>query len=213
MNESVPLNRQDIEGLLARIAAEVSGEHEFILVGGAALACMDIRSSTTDIDTVSKLPAEIVAAVKRVAAAEGLAESFLNASATSFAPMGMTAEGEREVIATANVRFTLPHPNWLFLMKLNAARPGTDIEDMRRLWPLCSFSSSADVVKRFYEAYPNEPFDEFLGSFVDRIIRASTAMDRAVAAASQRDRDPYVPVAGHVNDGRPVKAHRRRRPT
>jgi hypothetical protein len=58
-------------------------------------------------------------------------------------------------------------------MKLEAARPTVDIDDMVGLWPLCDFESPTDAVSRYRAAYPNAREDEFLVEFVEQIAKRS----------------------------------------
>ena len=54
-------------------------------------------------------------------------------------------------------------------MKLyRAAAP--DREDMIRLWPFCDFTGPAEVVTRFFEAYPHAPEDPHLDGYAAAII-------------------------------------------
>ena len=52
-------------------------------------------------------------------------------------------------------------------MKLSRALPA-DLDDMRAMWPHVAeeFTSAADVVAAFEEAFPLEPADEYLAGFV-----------------------------------------------
>ena len=63
-----------------------------------------------------------------------------------------------------------PQASWVFLMKLYASRGGDDELDMLKLWPLTDFADAADVVRRFYDAYPLEKPDEHLEDHVHGLI-------------------------------------------
>jgi hypothetical protein len=55
----------------------------------------------------------------------------------------------------------------VFLMKLRRADPA-DLNDMRSLWPHvgATFSTARSIVSSFFEAFPEEPADDYLAEFV-----------------------------------------------
>ena len=55
-------------------------------------------------------------------------------------------------------------------MKMYAGR-AVDRADLVRLWPHTGFASPAEAVRRYWDAYPHAPEDEYLEGFVREIVR------------------------------------------
>lgn len=173
--DEVLFDRHTILELLEEVAARLAEvDHpraELIVVGGSFMALKGLRTGTADVDTVTRLDRVITAAVAEVAARRELRSDWLNDRAAPFAPAGLSSD-ECEVLFDHGRLVALgPPPDAVFLMKLQAARAG-DADDMRALWPTCSFADPAQAVAAFYEAYPHEELDPHLLEFVSRTVGA-----------------------------------------
>ena len=60
----------------------------------------------------------------------------------------------------------MPPVEYMFLMKLLASRPGTDHSDMAQLLAHCRWTTVREVVDAYYDAYPAEERDPYLGAFI-----------------------------------------------
>jgi hypothetical protein len=174
---TIGLNRAAIERLLRELGDELAATDappcRLIAVGGSYLAFFGLRGSTRDFDTISVVDAALLTAVRSVADRNDLRPDWLNAQARPFAPLGL-GESDCTVLFTHQQLTVLgPPPAFVFLMKLEAARPTIDIDDMVGLWPLCDFESPYDAVARYRAAYPNALEDEFLVEFVEQIAKRS----------------------------------------
>ena len=140
-----------------------------IVVGGSFMALHGLRDSTHDVDTVNRISASIRAAAAEVAHARGFEPDWLNDRAAGFAPVGLD-EDECEVFYEhPRLRVLGPPPDYVFLMKLYAARGGPDHDDMVALWPRCTFTSAEDAASRFAAAYPHAPTDPHLAGYITAI--------------------------------------------
>lgn len=186
-----PLDGAEIRDILVRIADAID-EHfpqqTVVLIGGAYMALHGWRESTRDIDSAVTLSAGVQDAVGRVAAAVGLNATFMNAHAVAFVE-NLPPVVECEVLLDhPRLRVVAPPPDYIFLLKLRSARPGTDRSDMVRLLPHCAFQSVDDVVDRFWKTFPNERADAYLTSFVAQVARSAGV---ALPGADTTDELPH----------------------
>jgi hypothetical protein len=70
-----------------------------------------------------------------------------------FTPHGLTVETCEVLYQHTNLLVLGPPPDYIFLMKLYAAR-APDYDDLVALWPSCTFHSPQEAVDRFVQAYP-----------------------------------------------------------
>lgn len=140
---------------------------EIVIVGGAYMALAGLRAGTHDVDTVTRIPGAVREAVTVVGERRGLSVEWLNARAAPFAPTSLTVE--HVVFDQPALRVVVPSADDIFLMKLNANRT-RDRDDLRRLWPRCSFNDATEVVARFYQAYPHEECDDELVAYVTSVV-------------------------------------------
>ena len=164
------LDGATIRRLLREVADELAGASEqctVIMVGGSLLAWNGLRDATEDVDSIRLLDDHLRSAVGRVAVRNKLAVDWLNDHATAFAPATLDIAECDVLLDHPQLRVLGAPLREIFLMKLRRADPA-DLQDMRSLWPHVSdrFSSAAAVVEAFKAAFPSEPDDEFLGSFV-----------------------------------------------
>lgn len=166
------LDAERIRQYVAEVAAELpdlARPLTIVLVGGAFMAWHDLRASTRDVDSASRLDTALVEAVERVAARHGLAPKWLNDAAAGFRPATLL-DDECEVLVTSDRLRVLGAPyDQVFLMKLNASR-AADTDDLVALWPLCSFGTPERAVDAFYEAYPHEERDPYLAQRIRAVV-------------------------------------------
>lgn len=89
----------------------------------------------------------------------------MNDDAAPFVPAGLTAEHCASVFDGSALTVLAPSADWIFVMKLYAAR-AVDRPDMVRLWPHTGFESTETAVARYWAAYPHAPADEHLDGYV-----------------------------------------------
>lgn len=168
---SDPLDKGAILDHLHELARELgpgTQQHEIIVVGGSLLALHDLRLSTRDIDSVARLDPELKEAADRVAARHGLPPGrWLNDRAAMFRPATLTAQMCEVVFENPRLIVRGAPLEYVFLMKLGAR--ASDFDDLRVLWPACSFSSPEQAVQMWHEAYPHEEQDPFLIDHIRRI--------------------------------------------
>ena len=166
-----PLSGSEISALVAQVADRLAPEgpqHTLIIVGGSLLAWYGLRESTLDVDSIEYLDVELHQAVASVAAEHDLDVEWLNAKAAQFKPQTFKLE-------ECDVLFT--HPRLLvfgaslrqvFVMKL-ARADAPDLADMAKIWSRTGFTNSNEVVDTYYEAYPHEDIDPYLGTLVVQV--------------------------------------------
>lgn len=174
MTDSFRLDAPLIESLLVELSEEIDGAKLLTLrlVGGALLALLGLRDSTLDIDAVSPLDENLRRAIAAVASRRGLPQNWLNDNARAFIPQREDNAGDLVLIDRPGLTvYGLPLHD-IFLMKL-ARASASDRADMKLLWPHVApqFIGVDDVVRKFYRAFPLEPVDEFLGSFIEEVVR------------------------------------------
>ncbi len=159
---------------LDRVMVDGGLRHQrLIVVGGSYLALEELRESTRDVDTVTRLDEQLRSAIAEVGVELGLAPTWLNDSSVPFRPTGLADEDCEIAFDGAALVAVVPSPDWIFLMKLNAGR-FVDRTDMVRLWPLTGFASPQVAVDRYWDAYPGAAEDEFLLNYVSEIANEAT---------------------------------------
>jgi hypothetical protein len=172
----VVLDREQILGLLSEVAVRLEKNRGrqtvLVVVGGSFMTLHGLRSSTADVDTVTRLDAGIRRAVEAVAAVHDLAPDWLNDHAAGFLPMGLDVKDCETMFETQALLVVCPPHDLVFLMKLFANRP-SDNDDMIALWPSCSFLSAEVAVEQFYAAYPHLERDPYLAEYLVAIAAAA----------------------------------------
>jgi hypothetical protein len=170
------LGKIEILRYLGEVADELAVRHlvcRVVVVGGSYLALHDLRESTADVDSVSKLTDEVRAVVREVGQRHGLRADWLNDSAMTFAPVGLDLDECELLFEHSNLTVVGPSPDQVFLMKLLASR-APDHDDMTVLWPRCGFADAQAAVDAYYLAYPFEGHDPHLVDYVQQIADQST---------------------------------------
>ncbi|MFC9691932.1 DUF6036 family nucleotidyltransferase [Kribbella sp. NPDC056951] len=169
------MGKDDIVNHLSEVSDELAERDAvctMVIVGGSYLALVDLRESTADVDSLTRLSDEMKSAVRRVADRHGLRPNWLNDSAAMFAPAGLRADDCEVRFQTSHLTVLAPPPDLVFLMKLLAAR-APDHDDMVALWPRCAFPDAQAAVDTFYAAYPFEEHDPYLVDYVQQIADQS----------------------------------------
>lgn len=175
-----PLDRAAIQANLAALGDRLAAnglQARLLVVGGSYLALNGLRDSTIDVDTVTRLDAEVKAAIEAVAAERGLDPSWLNDRAAAFAPS--TSPGESELLFAHGSLVVLgPSPDFVFLSKVERGKQ-RDFDDLVVLWPRTSFGTPQAAVDAFYLAYPriDPDTDPHLVGYIERVAARAAAGD------------------------------------
>lgn len=159
------LDRQDlIDGLgeLIRLAREDDIRGVSIrIVGGAALRLGHFdRDTTADIDAQIEPMAQLQPIIKRIAQSRGWPIDWLNNKAVMFIPTWGRAVEWEPVLDDAHASIAIAPVNALLAMKLNAARPGRDTDDIAKLLVLNDIDS-VDAAENLFESfYPGDALPE-----------------------------------------------------
>lgn len=173
--------RTDIIANLTAVADVLAEQGDqqgtLVVVGGSFLALQGLRMSTADVDTVTRIDESLRLAIDTIAKRQGLRPDWLNDSARPFAPAGLKLEDCTLLLDHPALRVLGPPPDFIFLMKLYAAR-APDYDDMVALWPYCSFGTAGVAVDRLRAAYPHDTEeDPYLADYVQRIVVTANALD------------------------------------
>jgi hypothetical protein len=170
------LGKTEILSYLGEVAEELAARRltcHIVVAGGSYLALHDLRESTADVDSLTKLSDGVRDAVRSVGERHGLRADWLNDSAMTFAPAGLDLDDCELLYEHSNLTVLGPSPDQMFLMKLLASR-APDHDDMWVLWARGTFSDAQGAVDAFYAAYPFEEADPYLVDYVQQIADQST---------------------------------------
>lgn len=141
---------------------------ELVIAGGSALAARGLRDVTNDIDVITTIPPPVARAIVDVAQHRSRPRDWMNSYSSSFAPLGFDRSmafrhGPLTVLSVS--------PDDLFVMKLDASRPH-DLEDLRSLWPHCSYETAEAAVADFDERTPLGPkaHDPYLADWIRKRV-------------------------------------------
>ncbi|WP_432881368.1 DUF6036 family nucleotidyltransferase [Kribbella sp. CA-245084] len=165
------LGKTEILNHLGEVADELANENltcRLVVVGGSYLAWHDLRESTADVDSLTRLSDEVKAVVRKIGERHGLRSDWLNDSAMMFTPAGLDLDECELLYEHTHLTVLGPPPEQIFLMKLLAGR-APDHDDMTVLWPKCGFSDARAAVDAYYLAYPFEEHDPHLVDYVQQI--------------------------------------------
>lgn len=152
----------------SKLEAQGQPHQKVIVVGGSYLALAELREATRDVDVITRLTSATRRAIHDVATELHLSPRWMNDEAAAFMPAGLAASHCTEVLTGSALTVLVPSADWIFLMKLYAAR-ATDRPDLIRLWPHAGFESVARAVERYWGAYPHAPDDEHLDIYINDI--------------------------------------------
>lgn len=175
MSETLQLDRQDlIDGLreLVRLAHEngITGV-SIRIVGGAALRLVYFeRATTADIDAQIEPITQITPIIERIALDHGWPTDWLNNEAVGFIPAwGQTVEWE-PIFDDDNVSISVAPIDALLAMKLNAARPGRDTDDIVQLLALNDMNTADEAENLFERYYPGDALPSRSLELLDRLF-------------------------------------------
>ena len=150
------LSRAEIRRAFERLSDELARREvraECFVVGGAAIAmAYATRRVTRDVDAIFEPKAVVYDAARVVAGELSLPDDWLNDAVKAFAP-GEDHE-RRVVLRTPSLSVSVASPRYLLAMKLLAARVDQDVEDIKLLYELCSFTTADEGMDLVEAAYP-----------------------------------------------------------
>lgn len=158
------LDREDlIHGINSLITKlHDSGEPAGIrIVGGAALALRYFdRRTTSDIDAHLHPEGSILDFAIDVAREVGWPEDWLNSNAAMFIPLYSPAMEWEELFSKDNITVAVAAPKSLLAMKINASRPGRDVQDIANLLSICKLKNISEVYEMMDIFYPGDGLSE-----------------------------------------------------
>jgi hypothetical protein len=155
------LDRQDLIDGLREVVRQTHEQGlkgvSIRIVGGAALRLAHFeRATTADIDAQIEPIAELTPIIKRIALDRGWPSDWLNNEAVGFIPTwGHTVDWE-PIFDDDNVSISVAPIDALLAMKLNAARPGRDTDDIAKLLVMNNVESIDEAEAVFESYYPGD---------------------------------------------------------
>ncbi|MEI9907586.1 MAG: DUF6036 family nucleotidyltransferase [Actinomycetota bacterium] len=131
------------------------------IIGGAAISlCYFERRTTSDIDA-DILPLEPVLEVAlEVAIEEGWPQDWLNNAASGYIPFVSEATKWIKIFDDGSVTISVADVRTLLAMKLNASRPGRDVQDIANLLSLSGITTLEEVDEMMDEFYLGDGLSE-----------------------------------------------------
>ncbi|WP_343924674.1 hypothetical protein [Rhodoglobus aureus] len=169
------LDRDDlIEGLRDVVRAvheqKLSGV-SIRIVGGAAPRLVHFdRDTTADIDACIQPMGQLQPIIAEIAAVRGWPSDWLNNSAAIFIPnLGQTVDWE-PLFDDSSVSIAIAPVDALLAMKLAAARPGRDTEDVAKLLALSGTETIAAAEELYESFYPGDALPDRTIGLLDKIF-------------------------------------------
>jgi hypothetical protein len=141
------------------------------IVGGAAIRLAYFeRATTADIDAQIEPIAQITPIIEQIALERGWPNDWLNNEAVGFIPAwGQTVDWE-SIFDDENVSISVAPIDALLAMKLNAARPGRDTDDIANLLALNGIESIDGAESLFESFYPGDALKERTIILLERLF-------------------------------------------
>ena len=131
------------------------------IVGGAALALRYFdRRTTSDIDAQLHPEGPILRAAVEVAKEEDWPENWLNSTATMFMPLYSVGLDWEVLYSDESIMVSVASPQALLAMKINASRPGRDVQDIANLLAICNIQNLGEVEELMDKYYPGDGLSE-----------------------------------------------------
>lgn len=172
MNARRVLTRDEIVALLIEVGQrldERGARGDLFVVGGTAMAlAYDARRLTGDVDTVFEPKSVVHEAIRYIARRHGLADDWINVAAKGFLPGNDS--NVRVVLDVPGLRVSIPSTEYLLALKVHAARPDRDLDDIRFLADQLGLTTPGqvlDVAERFFGPNRLEPKSQF---FIEQIF-------------------------------------------
>ncbi len=141
------------------------------IVGGAALRLAHFdRDTTVDIDAQIEPMDPLTPIIEDIARDRGWPTDWLNNKAVMFIPAWGRAVDWEPLLDDANVSIAVAPVDALLAMKLNAARPGRDTDDIAKLLALNDIHSLAAAENIFESFYPGEVLPERAMRLIHRMF-------------------------------------------
>ncbi|ALJ19063.1 nucleotidyl transferase [Microbacterium sp. No. 7] len=170
------LDRQDVIELVEALAAALddSGVPVTIqIVGGAGIAWLHFpqRRGTVDIDALFSPREQVLRVASEIAALHGLPDEWLNDAVlrTGAIPFARDIDWIT-VVERGDVTVHVADARALLAMKLRAARPGRDTDDIVHLMSREDIRSIDEAEAVFEEFYPGEAVSERGMRILERIF-------------------------------------------
>jgi len=143
------------------------------IVGGAALRLAYFeRATTADIDAQIDPLAQITPIIEQIALERGWPSDWLNNEAVGFIPAWGQAVDWAPIFDDETVSISVAPIDALLAMKLNAARPGRDTEDIAKLLVLNDIKDVDEAEAVFESYYPGDALPERTIQLLRRIFDA-----------------------------------------
>ena len=159
------LQKDEIRRLLERLNDELARAGitgELYLVGGAVMClAFNARQSTRDLDGFFRPVHAVRSAAKRIAAAMGLDENWLNDAVKGY----LSSQGDfQEYLDLSNLRVMVAGPEYLLAMKCLALRLGEEFHDeadvrfLLRYLNIANYQKALDIICQYYplERFPQK---------------------------------------------------------
>lgn len=156
------LDRRTILSAFDKLDSELARRRvraEMFVVGGAAIALaygQDRR--TRDVDAAFTDAAAVYEAARTVARRMRIPADWLNDAVRSYL-IGPDVDS-RQLREGPSLQISIGSPRYVLAMKLLAARAEQDQDDIRLLYKLCGFSTTADGLALLEEYLPGRPVPE-----------------------------------------------------
>ncbi len=181
-------DRDDLLALLAELGRELAGRGlhaDLYVVGGAAIALtLDARRATRDVDAVLRSgSADLRVAAAEVARRHGLSRGWLDSAVAAFTPGA--DDPDAVGLELPGLTVALASPEHLLAMKMVAARPGRDIDDLVLLFAHLGLTQPAQalaIVQRLYgddDVVMSDPPESYLYLAEDVLTRLAAERDRS----------------------------------
>ncbi|MET3767716.1 hypothetical protein ABIB15_000378 [Marisediminicola sp. UYEF4] len=142
------------------------------ILGGAALRLGHFdRATTSDIDARIEPLEPLVPIIEEIARDRGWPIDWLNNKAVIFIPTWGQQVDWEPIFDDPDVSIAIAPIDALLAMKLNAARPGRDTEDIAKLLALNDINSVSAAEDLFESFYPGDGLPELTIRLLERIIQ------------------------------------------
>ena len=100
------------------------------------------------------------AAAAEVAHEQGWPEDWLNSKASMFFPSFSVGLDWEELYSDRYINISVASPEALLAMKVNASRPGRDVQDIANLLAICNVTNLEEISQIMNKYYPGDGISE-----------------------------------------------------
>lgn len=170
------LDRQDLIDGLSELVRKARANGltgiSIRIVGGAALRLGYFdRATTSDIDARIEPLEPLIPIIEEIARDHGWPADWLNNKAVMFIPTWGQQVDWEPVFDDPDVSIAIAPIDALLAMKLNAARPGRDTDDIAKLLALNEINSVSAAEDLFESFYPGDGLPERTVRLLERIVK------------------------------------------